>query len=471
MSILVPQNFYKETVAVAWATGGGNFYVSTKPTVSAGYLVLSASNSSLREIVKFTATGTDGTGDYVTVDAADRGLGGTTEQTHAVGETVYMNVTAQTIQELSDAIDQIVAAGAQDASTSTKGIVKLSVAPVSASEPIAVGPNDPNLPDAGLLAFMATLTGTVFPFAGTSVPSGFLECNGASFSIETYPELALVLVGRFGLPTGTDFTADAGTDVLTATSHGLSDNDQVILSSTNTLPAGLSVNTIYYVISATTNTFQLSTTEGGSAVDITDTGTGTHSFHTSQYLPNLNGSVIVGRGQKTKAFNFVDADVNTSTDVITVEENDFLYTGQAVVLSTTGTLPTGLSAGTYYVIKVSSTTIKLATSRANADDGTDVDITAASGGGTHTLTLTVNATSRSLGDEGGEELHTLQTEELASHYHLSSVDSSSSGTESLTGSPDSGSYVDDDTRTSAVGGDTPHNNMPPYVALNYIIKT
>lgn len=142
MSILVPQNFYKETVAVAWTTGGGNFYVSTKPTVSAGYLVLSASNSSLREIVKFTAVGTDGTGDYVTVLAADRGLGGTTEQTHAVGESVYMNITAQTIQELSDAIDQIVAAGAQDSSTTTKGIVKLSTAPTSPTEPIAVGTND-----------------------------------------------------------------------------------------------------------------------------------------------------------------------------------------------------------------------------------------------------------------------------------------------------------------------------------------
>ena len=55
-----------------------------------------------------------------------------------------MNVTAQTIQEVSDAIDQIVAAGAQDASTITKGIVKLSTAPASPTEPIAVGVNDPN---------------------------------------------------------------------------------------------------------------------------------------------------------------------------------------------------------------------------------------------------------------------------------------------------------------------------------------
>ena len=142
MAITLAQNFYKETVSVAWTAIAGNFYVTTKPTISEGYLVLSPNNSSLREIVKFTATGTDGTGDYVTVTLANRGLGGTTAQTHAIGEYVYINVTAETIQEISDALDQIVAGSAQDASTSTKGITKLNVAPASATEPIAVGIND-----------------------------------------------------------------------------------------------------------------------------------------------------------------------------------------------------------------------------------------------------------------------------------------------------------------------------------------
>ena len=135
-----------------------------------------------------------------------------------------------------------------------------------------------------------------------------------------------------------------------------------------------------------------------------------------------------------------------------------------MVLSTTGTLPAGLSPGTYYIIRVSATTVKLATSRGNADDGTAVNITAASGGGVHTMTLTVNATSRSVGDEGGEELHTLQTEELASHEHNSynpgGIDdrADTGGTNSKTGG-------------NPAGGDVPHNNMPPYVTLNYIIKT
>lgn len=123
MAITPVENFYKETIAQDWPVGTGNFYVSVKPTKTSGRLVISPSSSTLREIVRYTAVGTDGTGDYVTV--AERGIGGTTEQTHVVGETVRNNVTAETIQEISDAIDQVVSQGAQDATVEIKGIAKL----------------------------------------------------------------------------------------------------------------------------------------------------------------------------------------------------------------------------------------------------------------------------------------------------------------------------------------------------------
>jgi hypothetical protein len=76
------------------------------------------------------------------------------------------------------------------------------------------------------------------------------------------------------------FTADATTDVLTATAHGLSNGD--LLTVTNSgggLPGGLSAGVWYYVISAAANTFKLSTSSGGSAVDITSNGTGTQTFY------------------------------------------------------------------------------------------------------------------------------------------------------------------------------------------------
>jgi len=81
-----------------------------------------------------------------------------------------------------------------------------------------------------------------------------------------------------------DFTA-AVTDIITSAAHGLQNGNMVQLTTTDTLPAGLAVSTNYYVINTATNTFKLSATPGGSAVDITDTGTGTHTFH-------LKGKVI-----------------------------------------------------------------------------------------------------------------------------------------------------------------------------------
>jgi hypothetical protein len=61
-----------------------------------------------------------------------------------------------------------------------------------------------------------------------------------------------------------------------------------------------------------------------------------------------------------------------------------LSTGEAVALTTTGTLPAGLSAATYYVIDTGNGSYYLATSKANALAGTYVNITGL-GSGTHTL--------------------------------------------------------------------------------------
>lgn len=73
------------------------------------------------------------------------------------------------------------------------------------------------------------------------------------------------------------FTVVAATDVITAVGHGLLNGDRVRVSSDTALPAGLAAATDYYVISATADTFKLSLTDGGASVDITNTGTGTHS--------------------------------------------------------------------------------------------------------------------------------------------------------------------------------------------------
>jgi len=78
------------------------------------------------------------------------------------------------------------------------------------------------------------------------------------------------------------FTANASTDVVTAAGHALTTGQPVRLTTTDTLPAGLSANTTYWVHYISADTFTLHTTNAGAVadsgkVDITDTGTGTHT--------------------------------------------------------------------------------------------------------------------------------------------------------------------------------------------------
>lgn len=88
-------------------------------------------------------------------------------------------------------------------------------------------------------------------------------------------------------------------------------------------------------------------------------------------------------GQTTE-FTAATSDVITySTAGTGVTSN--LLTGTRVRLTTTTTLPAGLSLATdYYVIKIDDSTCYLATSYANAIAGTRVDITS-TGTGTHTM--------------------------------------------------------------------------------------
>lgn len=86
-------------------------------------------------------------------------------------------------------------------------------------------------------------------------------------------------------------------------------------------------------------------------------------------------------------FTFTNGDVDLDANTVT-KAGHGLKTGDAVVLSSAGTLPTGVSTSTaYYVIYVNSSTFKLATTRANAYAGTAIDLTAKTGNAAivHTL--------------------------------------------------------------------------------------
>lgn len=102
-------------------------------------------------------------------------------------------------------------------------------------------------------------------------------CGDQDDSLSYATRRYTVTSGTFPESSPQTFTADADTDVITANGHGYANGTRVRVSSTGSLPGGLSAATMYYVIDATTDTFKVSTSSGGSAVNITTAGSGTHS--------------------------------------------------------------------------------------------------------------------------------------------------------------------------------------------------
>lgn len=120
-----------------------------------------------------------------------------------------------------------------------------------------------------------TLAASIYDVDTSELP-GIVSLGYAQVWPTTYYHPAAVSV-NFTSGYATPFTVDAATNILTAAGHPFANGDIVRGHNTGgALPAGLSVRTDYYAIGVSGNTLQLSLTEGGAAIDITGTGTGTH---------------------------------------------------------------------------------------------------------------------------------------------------------------------------------------------------
>lgn len=359
------------------------------------------------------------------------------------------------------------------ASTTVLGVIKTSVAPADPLNPIAVGPNDTTV----FAPVALYAPGMITQYAGRTAPTGWLFCDGSAVSRTTYASLFAAIA-----PSGTFTVTIASPGVFTKTAHGFVAGDKIHLTTTGALPTGLATNTDYYVLSTglTANTFQVALSPEGTAVNTSGSQSGTHTLYASAWgkgdgsttfnLPDLRNRAPIGiaASAPTTTLSFEPAAVNTGTDTVTIPNYVFPAQGQKVQVASTGTLPTGLSAATdYYIIRASSTTIKFATSQANANAGTAIDLT---GAGTGVITMTyTNSTQTVLGRTGGEENHGISQGEHAAHTHsLPSVtQNGGSGVSAGTGS----NVFSAATVTGSQGSDSQHNNMQPFAVVNYIIKT
>ena len=232
------------------------------------------------------------------------------------------------------------------------------------------------------------VTGTIADYAGSSAPSGWLECDGSAVSRLTYGNL---------------FSA-------------------------------------------------ISTTWGA--------GDGSTTFN----LPDFRGRNRIGKGTGTLVSSGVNADVDTSADTLAVVSNATRWvTGMPVVFTLASGTITGLSSGsTYYIIRNSSTTVKLASSLANAQNNTAIDLTAKS---SPVWSITYTLSARTLAELGGEESHAQNINELVAHTHT--VDGFA-----IAGAASSSVGVTSGTiNTGSTGGNQAANVMAPFAAVMTIIRT
>lgn len=143
--------------------------------------------------------------------------------------------------------------------------------------------------------------------------------------------------------------------VITWTGHTLAVGYPVMFTTTGALPSGLLAGQPYFVVSVATNTFTVSATKGGAAINTTGTQSGTHSCF---YAPS---TVWTGSTQTFPVTGAVSAStVSVGTpSLVTCSAAHGFVNGDKIGF-TTGTLPTGLSLRTvYYVINAASTTFNV----------------------------------------------------------------------------------------------------------------
>lgn len=137
-------------------------------------------------------------------------------------------------------------------------------------------------------------------------------------------------------------------------------------------------------------------------------------------LLRVAGRAIACRGSAVSIEDGASANVNISTDVFTIPTNvNKWITGMPVVLTYAGTLtctPAVVSGNVYYIIRDSATGIKLASTLADAQNGTAINVTATGVG----LTWTITYTDPNLhvgGAHEGEHAHAMTSSQLLAHNH------------------------------------------------------
>lgn len=108
---------------------------------------------------------------------------------------------------------------------------------------------------------------------------------------------------------GTTVTSiDTGADTFTYNAHGLLNGD-IVRFTGDVLPTNISINTDYYVVSKAANTFKVSTTHGGTAVDLGGSPSNVVYYKghkkSGTFIQNISNNIIVKNYDGTNAISYM----------------------------------------------------------------------------------------------------------------------------------------------------------------------
>ena len=138
-------------------------------------------------------------------------------------------------------------------------------------------------------------------------------------------------------------------DTVNLTAHGLSNSDEVSFATIVTT-TGILINTVYFVVGATANTFQVSLTAGGAAINLVTNGSGT-----LRYKATVTAiTAAVNAAVPTVSVTFTDAG-----DLVTSVAHGFVN-GDVVSFAFPIVSTTGISINTaYFVVGATANTFQV----------------------------------------------------------------------------------------------------------------
>ena len=156
----------------------------------------------------------------------------------------------------------------------------------------------------------------------------------------------LVTFTLVSIPSPATITVDVTTDIFTKTAHGFGAGTPVRFTTTGTLPVPLVAGVTYYIRDITTDTFRISLTPLSTVIDITTTGSGTHTIQGQAWIVSSTGvitssSVFAASGSATG-----DAAAATYTKA----DGTVLYTTNVGLqpISFTADITTGIITAPYH---------------------------------------------------------------------------------------------------------------------------